>query len=111
MNSGKEVMTKVINGHMYEIAKDKDDANKVLGVPVALSMDAVNAAKSDPEHYLNKTLELDPKTLEPIVKDESEKESESAYDKLRRLKGDIDAGDDSGAGSGIGVSNDSPDFV
>ena len=105
MSTTKEPITKVINGHMYEISEDKTQAK-----PIPLSLDAAMAAKTDPEHYLNKTLDLDPETLTPIVKDESEKESESAYDKLRRLKGDIDAGDDSGAGSGIGVSNDGPDF-
>lgn len=86
MNSGKEATTKVINGHMYEITKDKDDENKVLGVPVALSMDAVNAAKSDPEHYLNKTLELDPKTLEPIVEEKEKKATNKLQEMLAKSK-------------------------
>jgi hypothetical protein len=81
MNSEKEVTTKVINGHMYEISEDKTQAK-----PVALSKDAAIAAKSDPEHYLNKTLELDPKTLEPIIKNEEKKATNKLQEMLAKSK-------------------------
>ena len=96
MSTTKEPMTKVINGHMYEIREDKTQAK-----PIALSIDAAIAAKSDPEHYLNKTLELDPKTLEPIIKNEEKKATNKLQEMLAKSEESEEAE----------VKNEGPDFV
>lgn len=96
MSTTKEPMTKVINGHMYEISEDKTQAK-----PIALSIDATIAAKSDPEHYLNKALELDPKTLEPIIKNEEKKATNKLQEMLAKSEESEEAE----------VKNEGPDFV